>query len=265
MVGQIRGGDFEARSLVYSDDEIGELSIAFNEMADSLRHYRQEVQDREETRLALIERVVSSHENERKLISRELHDHFGQTLLAVLVDIRASRDKILPASPVLGKLEASMEKVIDDLSRIVRGMRPTILDDYGLNLALESYTKESSERYGIDMTYKYNCPAGFGRLPAPIEVSLYRIAQEAVTNIVKHAEASYVSLVLLVSEAATILLIEDDGKGFDPAAVQGQGGLGLVGMRERAALLGGKLDVGSSGDEGTSVRVTIPNGGTENG
>jgi signal transduction histidine kinase len=258
---QIKSGDFSARSLIYSDDEIGELALSFNDMANSLQHYKQEVQQREELRMALIERVVSSHENERKLISRELHDHFGQSLLAVLVDIRAGRDKTTSPSPVLQKLEVSMEKIIDDLSRIVRGMRPTILDDYGLNLALESYVNEVSGRFKIDISYKYNCPSDFNRLPDHIEVSLYRIAQEAITNIIKHAEASHVSLVLLVSETATILLIEDDGKGFNPSAVQGQGGLGLVGMRERAALLGGKLDLGSDKDDGTTVRVTIPNGG----
>jgi len=260
VAGQIKGGDFDARSLIYSDDEIGELATAFNEMAGSLRDYRREVQEREETRLALIERVVSSHENERKLISRELHDHFGQSLLAVLVDIRASRDRIRSSTPVLAKLESSMENIVDDLSRIVRGMRPTILDDYGLDRALESYAKESAERYGIEIAYKYNSPEGFDRLSGLVEVSLYRIAQEAVTNIVKHAAASHISLVLLVSDSAAILLVEDNGKGFDSATVQGNGGLGLVGMRERATLLGGKLDIDSSEDEGTSIRVTIPRG-----
>jgi signal transduction histidine kinase len=259
VAGQIKGGDFESRSLIYSDDEIGELAEAFNEMADSLHHYRQEVQEREESRLALIERVVSSHEKERKLISRELHDQFGQSLLAVLVDIRAARDKAGSSTPVLQKLEKTMEKIIDDLNRIVRGMRPTILDDYGLVLALESYANQVSERYGIGIAYRHNCPDGLDRLSGHVEVSLFRIVQETINNVIKHAEATCVSLVLLVSPEACILLIEDDGKGFDPSAVQGQGGLGLVGMRERATLLGGKLDIDSSDGEGTTVRVTIPN------
>lgn len=257
--GKIQQGDFESRSLIYSDDEIGELAMAFNDMADSLRSYREEVKDREETRLALIERVVSSHENERKLISRELHDHFGQSLLAVLVDIRAARDRAGSSTPVLQKLEKAMEKIVGDLSRIVRGMRPTVLDDYGLDRALESYTRESAERYQLEISYKYTAPPDFRRLPGHIEVTLYRIAQEAITNIIKHAGATHVSLVLLITAQSTILLVEDDGKGFDPAVSTGKGGLGLVGMRERMSLIGGQLDFISSGDEGTTIRATIPN------
>lgn len=257
VAGQIKGGNFEVRSLIYSDDEIGELAVAFNEMAESLLNYRKKVEENEHVRRALMERVVTSHEDERKAISREMHDHLGQSLLAVLMDIRSSRDHAEPGSQTLQNLESRIEGIIDDLSRIVRGMRPSILDDYGLNFALESYVKEVGQRFVGQIAYKYSCPEGFGRLPSAVEVSLYRITQEAITNVIKHAQATYISLVLLVSSDSAILIIEDDGCGFDPAVSQAHGGLGLVGMRERAIMLGGNLQIESVPGEATTIRVTV--------
>ena len=258
---RIRRGDFGTRSKIFSDDEIGDLAIAFNEMTDSLQGYRSEMEEKEKVRLALIERIVTSHEEERKLISRELHDQFGQSLLAVLVEIRSNREKDALSGPMCQKHEREIEKLIDELGRIVRGMRPTILDDYGLDSALDNYTKETSDRFDLDIVYKYNSSEGLGRLPGHVEVTLYRIVQEAITNVIRHAEAHHVSVVLLQSAQEATLLIEDDGKGFEPTAMQGDRGLGLLGMRERVSLLGGVLDMVSDVAEGTTIRAKIPNNG----
>jgi len=258
---RVRHGDFEARAIVYSGDEIGDLAVAFNEMAGSLQHYREEVLEDERIRSALIERIVSSHEEERKLISRELHDHFGQSLLAVLVGIRSRRSSGEPSCSTCQcqKLEAGIKDLIDELGRIVRGMRPTILDDYGLDSALESYVKETAADFHLDIAYKCNFLDGQNRLPAHMEVTLFRIAQEAITNVLRHAEANHVSVLLLQSPQEVTLLVEDDGKGFDQGRMQGDRGLGLMGMRERVALVGGVLDVGSELGEGTTIRARIPN------
>jgi signal transduction histidine kinase len=260
-VDRIRKGDFGTRSKVFSDDEIGDLAIAFNEMADGLQGYRDEMEEKEKVRLALIERIVTSHEEERKLISRELHDQFGQSLLAMLVEIRSNRENDELSHPMCQKHEHEIENLIDELGRIVRGMRPTILDDYGLDSALENYAKEISDRFDLDIAYKYNSSEGLGRLPGYVEVTLYRIVQEAITNVIRHAEASHVSVVLLQSAKETTLLIEDDGKGFEMTAIRGDRGLGLMGMRERVSLLGGVLDIVSDVAEGTTIRAKIPNNG----
>jgi signal transduction histidine kinase len=228
-------------------------------MADSLQGYRDEMEEKEKVRLALIERIVTSHEEERKLISRELHDQFGQSLLAMLVEIRSNRKNDELSHPMCQRHEREIENLIDELGRIVRGMRPTILDDYGLDSALENYAKEISDRFDLDIAYKYNSSKGLGRLPGHVEITLYRIVQEAITNVIRHAEASHVSVVLLQSAKETILLIEDDGKGFEMAAVRGDRGLGLMGMRERVSLLGGVLDIVSEVAEGTTIRAKIPN------
>ena len=255
---RIRGGDFGTRAQVFSGDEVGCLAVAFNEMAGSLQRYRGEVREDERVRLALIERIVGSNEEERKVISRELHDQFGQSLLALLMDMRSSAREGVRDRAVCQRHEQAIEHLIDELGRITRGMHPMILDDYGLPSALDSYARETIELSGLDVACKCNIADGHQRLPGPVEVTLFRIAQEAVTNVVRHAEASHVSILLLGSPQETALLIEDDGKGFDLARVQGDRGLGLVGMRERVSLVGGVLDIDSDVGGGTTIRARIP-------
>lgn len=256
---ELTDGKFDARSKVFSDDEIGQLAVAFNEMAASLQQYRQDVEEKERVRLELIERVVSSHEDERKKISRELHDDLGQSLLATLMDIRSRKGASGEISPELESLETQIEEVIDEVNHIISGMRPSVLDHYGIDQALESYLQEFSERYDIEVIYKFTPYDGFDRLPSIVEISLYRIVQEALSNIVKYASASHVSILLIVSNSATTLLVEDDGIGFDPESVRRQDGVGLVSMHERATLLGGAIDFESKPGQGTTIRVTIPN------
>lgn len=257
---RIRAGEFETRAEVSSDDEVGRLAVAFNQMAAGLTQYRQQVEAKEKTRLSLIESVVQAQENERTIISRELHDQLGQSLLALLLQVQSSPNRTESPTSLLEHIETTIRQVIDEVRRLAGGMRPSILDDYGLDSALARHVEEVSQFSGLHIDYQFTCPPGLERLPIRIEVPLFRIAQEALANVVRHAKASRASVILLRGPDEVTLLIEDDGQGFDAALVQDQGHrcLGLVGMKERVALLGGNLLVQSVPREGTTIRVRIP-------
>ncbi len=264
---RIREGAFETRALVFSNDEIGRLALAFNQMGEALMRYRQEVQAKEKVRLSLIERIVQVQEDERKSISRELHDHFGQSLLALLLQVQSgckySPDQCEFAhSPgsLCTCVENTIRQIIGDVHRLAWGMRPSILDDYGLDSALARHIEEITKTAGFEIDYQFTSPDGLKRLPSRIEVPLFRIAQEALTNIVRHAKASHASVVVLRQLHEITMLVEDDGQGFDIAMAQEKGDqcLGLMGMKERVNLLGGGFVVESAPGEGTTIRVRIP-------
>lgn len=258
---QIRKGDFEYKADVSSEDEIGELAVGFNQMAEALQKYRRDVQEKEAARLSLIEKIVLAQEEERKSIARELHDELGQSLLALLLTIQSMPDGGAFSERFRRDLEGKTRDLVDEAHRLAHGMRPSILDDYGLDSALTRYVEEVSGCFKIAIDYQYVSPSESDRLPGRVEVTLYRIAQEAITNILRHANAGRASVVLLRRDGAIMLLVEDDGVGFDAASVQGNGAtacLGLIGMKERATLLGGDLAVESVPGSGTTIRVRIP-------
>jgi len=264
---RIREGKFETRAKVFSNDEIGRLALAFNQMAEALMQYRQEVQAKEKARLSLIERTVQVQEDERKSISRELHDHFGQSLLALLLQVQ-SGCKYSPSKCVYANLpdslcfniEGTIRQIIEEVHRLAWGMRPSILDDYGLESALARHIEEVSKTAGLEIDYQFISPDGLQRLPIGIEVSLFRIAQEAITNIIRHAKASHASVVVLRQLQDITVLVEDNGQGFSLAVAQEKGDqcLGLMGMKERVNLLGGNFVIESAPGEGTTIRVRIP-------
>ena len=264
---QIREGKFETRANVFSNDEIGSLAVAFNQMAEALMQYRHEVQAKEKARLSLIERTVQVQEDERKSISRELHDHFGQSLLALLLQVQSGckyspgkcEYATLPGS-LCSTMENTIRQIIEDVHRLAWGMRPSILDDYGLESALARHIEEVSKTAGLEIDTQLISPDGLQRLPSRIEVSLFRIAQEAITNIIRHAKATHASVVVLRQPHEITMLVEDNGRGFDLAMTQEKGDqcLGLMGMKERVNLLGGSFVVESVPGEGTTIRVRIP-------
>jgi len=270
---QIREGKFETRAKVFTNDEIGHLAIAFNQMAEALMQYRQEVQAKEKARLSLIERIVQVQEDERKIISRELHDHFGQSLLALLLQVQSGckfnpskcEYAAMPES-LCTVVEKTIRQIIEEVHRLAWGMRPSILDDYGLDSALARHIEEATKTAGLDIDYQLSSPNGLPRLPSRIEVTLFRIAQEAITNIIKHAKASHASVVLLRQLHEVTMLVEDNGQGFNPAVAQEKGDqcLGLIGMKERVNLLGGGFVIESAPGEGTTIRVRIPLGEEDN-
>lgn len=252
-VRQIRERNLRARAPVFSGDEIGGLAIAFNDMAEMLEQNERTINEKEAARRALVQRVIASQENERKLISQELHDQIGQSLLALLVDMKSTNGGQRDA------LQDQIEDLIAEVRQVSKGMHPSILDDYGLDTALKNYTKEAAGRHKVRIDYEATCPrGGGGRLPEPVEVALYRVAQEAISNALRHGHPEHVSVVLLISPESAVLLVEDDGKGFDPGSTAPEAGIGLLNMRERVSLLGGQLDIVSEPGAGTTVRARIP-------
>ncbi|MFO0957409.1 MAG: histidine kinase [Isosphaeraceae bacterium] len=214
----------------------------------------------EAARNDLVLQLVTAQEDERKRIARELHDTVGQLLTALLLNVRAVRD----AGPIPDRARERLDEVqrlADEIGQATHdlavGLRPTALDDLGLYPALKNYLETWSARTGVASQLQA-IGSESGRYPAVVETTLYRIVQEALTNIARHAEARMVSLIVEFRSDQAIAIIEDDGRGFDTRAVAESGRLGILGMQERAAVVGGRLYVESSVGSGTTVVARIP-------
>lgn len=204
-----------------------------------------------------LRRVFEAQELERRRLALELHDETGQALTSVLLGLRAveearSEDELRASVASLRELVIG---TLHDVRRLAVELRPKVLDDFGLVPALERLTIGFEEQTGIDVDLESRL--GGERLPSEVETALYRIVQESLTNIVKHARAEKVSILLTEKNRRVTAVIEDDGRGFSPDE-QRAGGLGLVGMRERLALLGGRLEIESSLGAGTALVVEVP-------
>jgi PAS domain S-box-containing protein len=213
----------------------------------------------EETIRALLNDVITAQEEERRRIARELHDETAQTLTSLLVGLKALEEsqELAQARVAASALRASVSAALEGVKRIARGLRPSILDDLGLEEALERLAAEVSRGapYGVDLHFT---GSRVPRLPDSVEIALYRIAQEALTNAGKHAAPRAVSVLVHRSDNVVRLVVEDDGKGFDVGATQSRAELGLMGMRERAHLIGGSMTVESSRGLGTTICVSVP-------
>jgi two-component system, NarL family, sensor histidine kinase DevS len=204
-----------------------------------------------------VARVVDAQELERRRLARELHDETGQALTSILLGLRAveeagSEDEIREAT---ARLRHQVVQTLHDVRRLAVELRPKALDDFGLVPALERLVETFTEQTGIPV--ELETVLAEARLPAPVETALYRIVQEALTNVIKHSRASRVSVLVTRKRDSVAAVIEDDGIGFMPENVR-DGGLGLVGMRERIALLDGRLTVESEPERGTSLVVEVP-------
>lgn len=218
----------------------------------------------EEARLELLRQLVTAQEQERHRIARELHDQMGQHLTALILGLKSLKDATVDSSPAharLQQLQQLADLVGKEVHHLALELRPTALDDLGLHTTLLHYVEAWSERSGVEVDV-HSTGLETERLPSPIETALYRIVQEGLTNVLKHAQARYVSLILQRSSKQVLAILEDDGCGFDPEAVSNSSGatgrLGLLGMRERVALVGGTLTVESTPGCGTTVFVRIP-------
>ena len=204
-----------------------------------------------------LRRVVEAQELERRRLARELHDETGQALTSILLGLKGleetSKD---PASrAATQELRELVVSTLQDVRRLAVELRPSALDDFGLVAALERLAASFAEQTGISVDFQ--TALADERLPGEVETALYRIVQESLTNVVKHARARRVSILLARKNGAVKAVIEDDGQGFDPAGQSGDG-YGLVGMRERLALLGGRLEVESGRDAGTTIAAEVP-------
>jgi two-component system, NarL family, sensor histidine kinase DevS len=196
--------------------------------------------------------LLQGQETERKRLARELHDETGQALASIRLGLKELEAQV--GADALSAIRDLVKSALDDVRRLTVELRPPALDDYGLGAALDRLGTVIAERSGLDIHLTVNSAL---KLAPEQETALYRIVQEALTNIVKHAEASSVSIVVADAGSSVRIVIEDDGQGFDEARVR-EGALGLVGMRERVGLLGGRLEVQSSPGSGTTLVAEIP-------
>jgi signal transduction histidine kinase len=205
-----------------------------------------------------LQRVVTAQELERRRLARELHDETGQALTSILLSLRtveeAEDEQELRAA--VGEVRELVRSTLQDVRQLAVELRPKVLDDFGLVAALERLTQSFGEQTGISVHFQQNWPTS-DRLPAEIETALYRIVQESLTNIVKHARATSVSVVLTRKDDSVSVVVEDDGVGFEPHRAR-EDGIGLVGMRERVALLGGRLAIESRPGAGTTFVAEVP-------
>jgi signal transduction histidine kinase len=201
-----------------------------------------------------LRRLIEGQELERRRLARELHDETGQALTSVLLGLKAVETATdVPAA--LAELRELVVSTLQEVRRLAVELRPKALDDFGLVAAVERLVQTFEEATGIDVQFESRLPAG--RLPPEVETTLYRIVQEALTNIAKHAGARKVSVVLARRGSAVTALVEDDGHGF--TQLEGDsGGIGLAGMRERVALLDGRLTVESSHGRGATLIAEVP-------
>jgi len=207
-----------------------------------------------ETR-ALSTQLVGAQEGERRTIARELHDEVGQSLTALLLDVGAAASEAEPG-PLRARLEGvarAGQRIAEEVRRIALSLRPSMLDDLGLVAALEWQAREVERRCGIRVEVAADdCDAG---LPEKHRTYIYRVAQEALQNCVRHADASRVRIALSRGRKSITLQVEDNGKGFVPARTRG---VGLLGMEERVSQLGGRLVVLSTPGHGATVTAELP-------
>jgi len=209
---------------------------------------------------ALSQRLMQAQEEERLHLSRELHDESGQLLASLMVQLGLlERDADEPemVQKRLADLRSVTSELQGDLHKLAVDLRPASLDHLGLVTALEQYTREFGRQYAVKVEFE---AVGMqeGRLPIDVETALFRIVQESLTNVVLHARATHVDVLLSQRAAHVAATIEDNGIGFVPTSPTFEDHLGLFGMRERVEMLGGKFTVESSPGKGTTVNVEIP-------
>lgn len=202
-------------------------------------------------------RVIEGQELERRRLARELHDETGQALTSILLGLKAIGAAREPEATARAEEEVRelVVQALRDVRRLAVELRPKALDDFGLVPALERLAEMTTERSGLEIHLQANLPAK--RLPVELETVVYRVVQEALTNVLKHADAHTVSILVTVGDGSVSAVVEDDGRGFALDETR-EDALGLVGMRERLSLLAGELTIESARGAGTTVRALLP-------
>jgi signal transduction histidine kinase len=246
------------------DNRVQERTAAYQAAATENARLYAEVQRKEQLRRELLHRVISAQEEERKRIARELHDETSQSLSALMVGLdtvqMASSKDIHQAGSRLSSCKSIAGTLLKNIHRIIADLRPTLLDDLGLAPAIAWYGEQRLASMGV--AFHMNEDAMTARLQPAIETALFRIAQEAINNIARHSQATWVNVRLVRQGPRVIFEIGDNGRGFDPQMLQstdshGQG-LGLRGMQERAETLGGDFDLQTAPGKGTTITVSVP-------
>ena len=275
---RIAGGELASPIPPLGGDEVGRLGKALDGMRVGLKQVNDELEarveerthalneanaqlrEREADRSQLLRKVITAQEDERKRIARELHDETTQSLAVLAMGLEAAQDAIRNGiTPRLDEVKAVAVRTLEDIHRLILDLRPSVLDDLGLLSAIRWYAERQLESRGISV----RCEFGEldRRLPPELETALFRMCQETMSNVARHAQATAVLVQVGVEDGEFRIEIEDDGKGFDPDAVgkrEGRRPWGLLGIRERAEILGGTARIDSAPGKGTRVLVRIP-------
>ncbi|MCC7542938.1 MAG: HAMP domain-containing protein [Deltaproteobacteria bacterium] len=260
-------GDLSARAVVpRSHGELTELTGAFNSMADALEVRQREAIDAQARLRALSNRLQAAREAEAGRIARELHDELGQVLTSVKLDLASLRRRALRQGPstenepfdaAIVEMSQRIDEAVNSVRRISGDLRPAVLDRLGLAAALEWLAREHEVRTGLRVSLAVD------GLEEPIEplvsITVFRIVQEALTNVARHADATRVAVRVDARGGDLVLEIDDDGRGIDPERIDEATSLGLLGMKERALLVNGTFDVSRKEPRGTTIVLRIPN------
>jgi PAS domain S-box-containing protein len=235
------------------------LGMVITDLSEQKRKQAAEIKQAEAMHRLLLEHTLSAQEEERRRIARELHDEAGQLLTALLVGLRTLEDarKLADVKVQGRRLREIAAQAIDEVGRLARGLHPAVLDDHGLGVALSRYAAEYTKAHNIAVYLTLN-ELDSTNLPSEVQIALYRMLQEALTNVARHSGARTVSIRFACLAAAVEVAVIDDGCGFDAEALAiSSHRLGILSMRERATMLGGTVSFISQ-RKGTKILVQVP-------
>ncbi|MEI7662587.1 MAG: sensor histidine kinase [Bacteroidota bacterium] len=247
-------GQFGPELPVTTHDELGALTESFNIMARQIREKTTELQ---QERFGRMRSVIDGEEMERQRLSRELHDGIGQLLIAIKLRMESllyQEGKDIGNS--IQELKKYFDQIIDEVRRISNNLMPSVLEAFGITIALRNLFSETEEHSGLRIHFE--AKGDYDDLDKKIKTYVYRLTQEAISNIVKHAEASEVRVNLTSQDESLLLVIRDNGKGFTPETAGKDGGNGIHNMRERASLLQGNIEIRSAPSKGTTITLNVP-------
>ena len=257
---KIKAGDYNVHTAAKGYDEIGKLSNSFNEMALILKEAEQERAKNEDLRKDFIKKIINAQEEERRKLSRSLHDRFGQFLSSLKIKLRML-DDYKDVVEVKNKIQQIRDNITEGFNLVhamAKNLRPSMLDEVGLINTVKQYAADVAKNNPAIKIDFYPINLEDCRLDKNIEVNIYRIIQESVLNVISHACADSVTIILERYEGKIRGIIEDNGKGFGCCGEDDYEHLGIDGMKERAKLFGGELTVESEKNLGTVVKFYIP-------
>jgi signal transduction histidine kinase len=251
---KIGAGNYETILQVTSNDEIGTLTRSFNLMTEQIKEKTDELRFE---RLGRLRSVIDAEENERQRLSREIHDGIGQSLIALKLRMEGllyTDEKDIKAN--INILKDQFDDTVDEIRRISNNLMPSVLEAFGITIALRNLCEETEEHSGINVIF--HCTDNLEMLSIRTKTYIFRIAQEAMNNIIKHSSAKTVNVRLNRIEDFIIFTVKDDGKGFNVDRDSHEKGNGLHNMRERVALMTGEIDIRSVIDNGTTITIKVP-------
>lgn len=255
----VGSGNLQARATIWAEDEIGHLGRAVNEMTESLAQ-------KERMRMHLLGKVIQAQERERARISREMHDQVGQSLTALILglkDVELECNQCQCSKIPIQQLRKHASQAIDEIHQLTVALRPSVLDDLGLFVAVQRQIEVLKKHSDLEVDVQTSGFSDGERLIPELELTLYRVIQEALTNAIRHGHARSVTIIIQRRPKDVRLIVEDDGRGFEASSWKenalSKDHLGLLGMEERVALFDGKIMIESSGEErGAKLFIEIP-------